>query len=217
MLVSASVVGVGNALALSPLAEGAPRALANAALAAAALGLAAATRLSLAELGLTRRRLLPSVGVGSALGLVFALAVVLALGATRAVTGERIAYEPVQGLSAGELSLQLLIVFPLATAVPEEVIFRGLLVALWVRSAPDRIAIAASGVLFGAWHGVVLWQTIDDSGVPVAALAYAVSLVGLTVAGAALAVLQIRSHSLAAPIVAHWLSVGAIRVAARLM
>ena len=83
--------------------------------------------------------------MGSALGLVFGLAVVLALGATRAVTGERIAYEPVQGLSAGELALQLLIVFPLATAVPEEVIFRGLLVALWVRSAPDRIAIAASG------------------------------------------------------------------------
>jgi uncharacterized protein len=107
----------------------------------------------------------------------------------------------------------ILVVIPLGTVLPEELAFRGLLLALLGRSRGLRAATLVSSGLFGLWHvlaslggGVVNEAFTDAVGGDAAGTAVRVvaTVVFTSVAGVVLCWLRLRSGSLLAPILAHW-------------
>jgi len=55
-------------------------------------------------------------------------------------------------LAPGELWFRLLIGIPIGTALCEELIFRGVLLAAWDRVATRPVSTAATSAMFGLWH-----------------------------------------------------------------
>jgi uncharacterized protein len=117
----------------------------------------------------------------------------------------------VAGVGRGEAAYHITVRIPLATALAEELLFRGALLALFRRRRSETAAVLWSSLLFGAWH---VLPTIDHyQGNPageliadprkrrrLAVLATALSTAG---AGIVLAGLRLRSHSVLAPVLAH--------------
>ena len=107
----------------------------------------------------------------------------------------------------------VLVVIPLGTVVPEELAFRGLLLALLGRGRGVLAATLLSSGLFGLWHVVAalgggaanaaITEMVggDAAGT---AVRVAVTVVSTSVAGVVLCWLRLRSGSLLAPVLAHW-------------
>ena len=218
MLASAILLIYGNVIFSAPgAARDGARIVANLGLTAAALGMAYASGLTRAELGLKSRPLVRSSLIGIAIGLALPLPVVALVGIVPLVTGQPVQYAGVGELTGGQLAVSLGLRFPLGTALAEEVIFRGVLLALWRRAAGARRAVIATAVTFALWHAVVVNVTVQDSGLAghpfLFALGYVGALLAILVVGVVLAVLQVRSRSVAGPVMAHWLTVALIRLA----
>jgi membrane protease YdiL (CAAX protease family) len=107
----------------------------------------------------------------------------------------------------------VLVVIPLGTVVPEELAFRGLLLALLGRGRGVLAATLLSSGLFGLWHvvaslgGGAANAAITDvvgGGAAGTAVRVAVTVVSTSVAGVVLCWLRLRSGSLLAPVLAHW-------------
>jgi CAAX protease family protein len=127
--------------------------------------------------------------------------------ATRRFFGDR----RVSDVGRGEAAYHLTIRIPLATALAEEVLFRGALLALFRQRRAPAAAVLSTSLLFGAWH---VLPTIDhyqgnpasdlvadpDRGRRLAVLATTLSTTG---AGAVFAWLRLRSRSVLAPVLAH--------------
>jgi uncharacterized protein len=174
----------------------------------AAVALAAFARMSgvsSSELGLSRA----NVGRGTRIGLVAAAP--LAAASAAAVANPRIrrlvADEKITGTSVGDAVFETLVRIPLETALAEEVIFRGVLLALGSRNRSRGWAIATSSVVFGLWH------VVPSLGAPARGAngrpdprvtASAAAVVATTaVAGAGFAWLRLRAGSVLAPSLAH--------------
>lgn len=163
--------------------------------------LVAATRLSRAELGLTRDR----AGAGLRWGGVV-------LGAVGAGYLVALLVPPLHELlddaagtdTTAELLLRVLVFIPLGTVLAEELAFRGVLLGLARRVLPTRWAVVATSVVFGLWH-LATARTPDaavSDPLP-AALAVLGVVVATTAAGVLFALLRVRSGSLLAPVAAH--------------
>jgi CAAX protease family protein len=117
--------------------------------------------------------------------------------------------ERITDATAGRATYDILLRIPLGTALPEEVIFRGALLAVLSRRHHPFLAAAISSVLFGIWHIVPTFDRLETN----AALrgrawthkaAWILMSVGATTAaGLALAGLRYRSRSIVAPWIAH--------------
>jgi membrane protease YdiL (CAAX protease family) len=170
--------------------------------------------LSLSDLGLTRRNL----GAGAAIGLAAAVAIsvpaVLYFLFPIGVSGSSIDYENFANDSVGEFAFWAAVRYPVHAAVFEEVLFRGVLLALALRSFGVTGGTVFSAAAFAAWHVAVDYDTMADSNVAdnaaFFALAQAGALVALFVGGLAFALMRRRTGSLAGPIVFHWLAVVAM-------
>jgi membrane protease YdiL (CAAX protease family) len=117
----------------------------------------------------------------------------------------------VADVGRGEAAYQLTVRIPLATALAEELLFRGALLALFRQRRSETTAVLWSSLLFGAWH---VLPTIDDyhgnpaselladpgRGRRLAVLATALATAG---AGVVFARLRLRSRSVLAPALAH--------------
>jgi uncharacterized protein len=183
--------------------------LRNVALTAGLLIAARRAGLGAAALGLTRERL--SDGLRWGVGAVVAIAVVVWAGVAFA---EALPFVPTlladerAQLEGAELAIAVLVRIPLGTALFEEVVFRGLLLAVFLRCCPPRVAVLASSVVFGLWHiaptavSLELNGATPTSAAGMAAIAGTVALT--TVAGLAFTWLRWRSGSLLAPVLAHW-------------
>lgn len=115
-------------------------------------------------------------------------------------------------IRAGTLRLlsDVVVRIPVGTALFEELVFRGLLLAWFEQSWGRRMAVNRSSALFGAWHVLPSVATVAvyrDGALQLtparrfASVAASVVVTGL--AGRLLAVARIRTRSLAAPIVVH--------------
>lgn len=178
----------------------------SAALIAVALTLGGLSR---AELGLAREDL----GRGARWGF-GAWAVVLAvLLAGVALPATRELFEDRRVVATGALAVgyEVLVRIPLGTAVPEEVIFRGVLLGVFARRVGVWPAAALSSVLFGLWHVLPAWN-IDDAnpaferwlgGGAGQIVAITVAVVGTAAVGMVFCWLRIGSRSLLAPVLAH--------------
>ena len=177
----------------------------NVAAAGLLLAAARAAGLSWSDLGLAPRRLGTGVRWG---GVCFAV-VAVAYTAALAVPGTRPLMEDarVTGLDSGEIAYAALVRIPLGTVLWEEVAFRGVLLAAFIRLMPVRWAVVASAAVFGAWH---VRPTL--SAIAVNNLVHGPLLTGLLVllaclaavlAGVVFAVLRLRTGSLLAPALLH--------------
>jgi membrane protease YdiL (CAAX protease family) len=178
-------------------------------LAACLLAIARAARLTAADLGLARSAWPPGLRWGAAAAAVVAAAYALAL----LVPPVRQALPDGDGGVGRTALLGALVVVPLGTVLPEELAFRGLLLALLGRGLGTRAATLVSSGLFGLWHilpslgGGAANAAIAGAvgGDAAGSLLRVVVTVGFTfAAGVVLCVLRLRSGSLLAPVLAHW-------------
>jgi membrane protease YdiL (CAAX protease family) len=129
-------------------------------------------------------------------------------GIARSRHAHRIVDRRVSGMERRELVWYALVRIPLGTAVTEEVIFRGVLFALW-RDAGASVLIAAlcSSVAFGLWHimPTVIGLRINDLATSAARVWTAVmgAVLFTTLAGLALTWLRVESEGVLGPVVLH--------------
>ena len=114
------------------------------------------------------------------------------------------------GVSTGSMLWKVLVAIPLATALMEELVFRGVLLGAAARVTSTTRAVLVSAVAFGLWHvqptvgSLSANAATDGIGGPTAVGVVAGVVVAMTVAGVVLAALRLRSGSLVAPFLAHW-------------
>jgi membrane protease YdiL (CAAX protease family) len=142
-----------------------------------------------------------------------AAAVVAAVGGLGAhpSAGARFRDARVTDASGREALWHLLVRIPLATALVEELTFRGVLLGLGLRGGGTKRALAVSSLAFGVWHiGAALHPertaaTGDVVGdhAGTTAIAVAGDVVATTIAGLGFGWLRLRSGSVLAPALAH--------------
>jgi membrane protease YdiL (CAAX protease family) len=213
-LVTGAVLIAGNVLAALRSAEAAEgSAFTNWLLAPAILGVAYLLGIRRAEAGLVPgppRDVLIGIAAGAALAAPAAIAFVLA----PLVLGDTVEYA---GTSDTALeALGLAVVFLFATALPEELIFRGALHGLWERTSGTSTAVLATSIAFGLWHVVVVFATAEGSGITghkvLVLLLYVGLLVSLSVAGIVFGLLRVHTSSIVSPVAAHWAAVVILRL-----
>ncbi len=163
--------------------------------------------LTVAELGLTRW----GAARGAAIGL--AVAGVVAGGAVVIVRigplGDGpVQYAPFATMPAVDAIMRALVWVPLATVLPEELSFRGVLLALLRRRYADTQAALLSAIPFALWHGLIIVHTVgqtslarNTSGLALGILA---GFVVVALGGWLFAYLRIRTGTLFAPLACHW-------------
>ncbi len=121
---------------------------------------------------------------------------------------------PDEAVSAGAAAYKLLVNIPFQTVVFEEVVFRGVLLALLLRATGVVRAVLLSSVLFGFWHVV---PTIENAANGVSVGEVAGTVVFTAVAGALFAGLRLLSGSLLAPALMHLATNGFLYLAGYLL
>jgi uncharacterized protein len=180
--------------------------------AGAAVGLAALALRSGADardLGCDRRDLAPGFRVGA----VAAGAIVAATATGRALdrTGNAFRDERVTNASTAEALAQLLVRIPFATALVEELVFRGVILGFGLRHGDRRRALLVSSIAFGLWHvgtalhperkaatGEVVGHRLAST--PAVVLG---DVIATTVGGFGFGWLRLRSRSIVARAMAH--------------
>jgi membrane protease YdiL (CAAX protease family) len=178
-------------------------------LSACLLVIARGERLATADLGLARSTWPAGLRWGAAtatfVGAAYALAYL--------VPPVRQALPETDGEIGRAVLWAVLVVIPLGTVVPEELAFRGLLLALLGRRHGVLAGTLLSSGLFGLWHIVASLgggpANTAMVGVMGSDAAGTVARVTVTVAfttlgGVVLCWLRLRSGSLLAPVLAHW-------------
>jgi membrane protease YdiL (CAAX protease family) len=211
----------------------------NLALLAAMLWVAARrSRLGREALGLGGRAILRSSAWGILIAAALALTPVAFIVLAPYVTGKPIEYGDITEFSRREIAVRLGFTTPVRTALFEELAFRGVLYAYFLRAfAPaetaggsrlsalvpgarsaDGRAILWSSFVFMLWHVVISTRTVADSNVadslwllPPAVL---VALAGTFIGGLVFAWLRWRTGSVAGPFFVHWLTVALMSLAA---
>jgi membrane protease YdiL (CAAX protease family) len=209
LLLSAVVLAYGNIIALVDGAtRGGPLAYGDLALAAAMCAVLLAAGLNWRDLGFGRDRCFRNGALGLGGGGALGAAPIAFILIVPAVTGDAITTEGSGDLTTTEVLYRALIAIPIATALPEEIIFRGALFGAWLQARGIAVAVVASSAIFSLWHGVISFNTVVDAGVvshpALVGLGYAITLAGLFVGGVIFAWLRIRTGSIIAPICIHW-------------
>lgn len=200
---SAGLVGWNAALNLVPFPAWA-YVPANLALAGVAVAAGRRFGLDAEEMGLgahQRRGLLIGLGGAALVG-----AALLAASRTPALA-PLLADERAAGLSGLGLLYGAAVRIPFGTAVPEEVLFRGVLLGALHRRRPWWRAVAWSSAVFGLWHigpTIVLVRVNGLDGSPaVAAGVVAAAVAGTAAAGAGFALLRRWGGGVVAPVLVH--------------
>ncbi len=179
---------------------------------AAAVGLLLLLRtrgLGWAELGLGREHW--KTGVGYAVAAVAAVLTVIAVGALLPWTRPLFMNDRYVALSTALIASMVII--PLQTVIPEELVFRGVLHGALTRAWGFRGVAAAGSLLFGLWHvatslgmtsGNVGFTRLFGGGVVGSLAGVLLAVVATTAAGFIFTWLRRRSGSLLAPIALHW-------------
>jgi uncharacterized protein len=222
LTLSLALVLLSNAVALSIFATGIDRQLVYVPWALLLLAVAlwwarASVGLSWAEIGLTGGAWKRSAALGTLSGLAVAVPLVIFL-AFPFLLGQAVQYGEIQNLDVSGLAWRLGVELTLATAVTEEILFRGILQALFKRSLSTLRALISANVAFALWHLVPNALSIQQNPValplipPVAAqvLGYLGSLVAVGAGGLILSILRQRTNHLAGSIAMHWVAVAAM-------
>ncbi|MGD7003354.1 CPBP family intramembrane glutamic endopeptidase [Corynebacterium halotolerans] len=182
--------------------------------------LARVAGLSWRDLGISRATLKKGLGYGAvAAGVVVAVGIGVALPLTREFFLNE-AYA-----SARTALLAALVIIPLKTVLPEELVFRGVLHGSLQRLAGMKTVFIGGSLLFGLWHvASSLHLTAGNAGLSGVLgtgtlgqwLGIGLAVGATSCAGAVFTWLRHRSNSVLAPIGLHWAlnTVGALAAAA---
>jgi membrane protease YdiL (CAAX protease family) len=199
------VAGAAYLVAASQL-DDAAQSIAAAALIVGVVATARAVGLSADDMGLAPTRM----GDGLRWGLALSSGAVLIVAVVALVPGLQSLFEDdrYSGDAGTEVLYEVAIRVPLATALFEEVLFRGVLLGLLLQQLRVVAAVTVSSALFGAWHVVAATGFADaNASVPDVMGADALVVVGTVLvtgaAGAFLAWLRLRSRSVVAPALLH--------------
>lgn len=164
--------------------------------------------MTLADLGLARTDVRAGVRWGAA---AFALVVVVVVAAALIPATSGFLDDSRAEVSAGALVVEVLVGIAIGTVLPEELVFRGVLLGAAMGRWGRRRGLAAASLVFGLWHvfptlstagGNEMFSAADSSG-PGRLGLVAGAVVTTSVAGAVFGWLRIRSRSLVAPMIAH--------------
>ncbi len=177
-------------------------------------------RLDRVELGLSASGWKRSAAIGVLVGCLLAIPPLVFLTFPFLLV-EPARYREIQNLSLPGLLWRLGVELTIATALVEEVLFRGILQALFKRSLSTARALVATNTVFALWHLAVNAQTLQQNALALpfipAALAQAIgylgSLITVGIGGIVLSILRERTNHLAGSMVAHWVVVAAMTVA----
>jgi uncharacterized protein len=181
-----------------------------ASLTAAATSLTAARRagVSVAALGLAPDRVRSGVRVGLAVG----APIVAGIGVASRLRATSGYFDDARVMQAGprRVVYEAAVRIPIATALGEELIFRGALLGLFRRKHSTAAAVAASSLLFGLWHvlptleGLALNPPAEGDHTTRHKIGVVAGTVAATAAaGVGFSLLRIRSGSVLAPVVVH--------------
>ncbi len=166
-----------------------------------------AAGLTFAEVGGRFERAPLGAAFGALVGLAAAATGLLVL-SNPPLVGGPITYAPARDVSTGELALHLALFLPVGVVLPEEIAFRGVLLAALARRTSAVSAVARSSLAFALWHATIVVPTIRETNLAAQPLLAALALVGAALVvfagGVALAVLRRRAETLAASLAAHW-------------
>lgn len=107
-----------------------------------------------------------------------------------------------------DMIIKVLVMLPITVVIIEEIIFRGVLMAIFAQLFDLRSAVIASSLLFGLWHvysaGGIKLDTLNlPFTIPGIAVS-AVVILATSVAGLFFAWLRIKSDGIVASILVHW-------------
>ncbi len=175
----------------------------------AVIAVLALRRGSLPDLGLRRSNLRPSLVLGTAIGLMMGLPglVYVLFAALVPLSNAAGIREPA---TPGDMALFVFGHLLIATAVVEELAFRGLLQAMFKPALGQTAALIATACSWAAWHLAVNAQTLTSIGgthspAIIAAIFLAQNLAVL-LGGLLLGWLRERTGNLAGCILAHWIA-----------
>ena len=170
-------------------------------------------RIAWKELGIHPSGAISAGAVGLLAGLALAGAALLFL-RLPVVVQEPITYRLLADATAVDKLVRILVTMPLDTVFPEEVAFRGLLLALFLRHMTARAAVLRSSVVFMLWHAVVNYHTLSNTNLGEAPVLLVLGVggahIGVFIGGVAFCLLRLRTRHVAAPLVAHWTVNGGI-------
>ena len=158
----------------------------------------------------SRRDALAGAAIGGSAAALVALASLafLRLGAA-AIRGSPVEYAPLAHVSTQELARHVALLLPLGVIVPEEIAFRGTLLAFAARVLGVRRAVLLSAIAFALWHGSVIVATVRDTTLrppsPWFAFACAGAFLVVVAGGIVFAMLRIRTRTITTTLTAHWL------------
>jgi membrane protease YdiL (CAAX protease family) len=183
--------------------------IAGAALIAVSVLAARSLGLDASALGLAPPGALRGIGIGVVAGGAVALVAVAATRLMPLVLGAPLVYGPLVSVPSDRLAVHIALFLPLGAVVPEEIAFRGTLLAGLLRRMGVRAAIVASALTFALWHGFVAIVTVADSTLGQTPawwiIGIAAALVVLFVGGVIMAGLRVATGTLATSIAAHWI------------
>lgn len=159
------------------------------------------------HLGLTRGRLRRGAWIGAVAATAIA-GVVLVVATMPWASGTEAAADTAAAQAEAGLAWTVLVRIPFGTALPEELLFRSVVLGVFLVAMPRGRAIRWSALLFGLWH---VLPTADqarvvDGAVPEVlgtAVAVIAAVAVTTAAGFAFAWLRERAGSVLAPVAAH--------------
>lgn len=195
--------------ALTPFLPQAVLVPANLAAAAAVTAFAHRSGTTLADMGLERDRVKDGLSLGWKVALPVAATVLvgIAIPASR----ELFTGDAAMNMPPGEAAFDMLVRIPFGTVIPEELIFRGALLGMFLRRHEPWKAAALSSLLFGVWHVFPTLDRLQTNPAGDLAGTYAFGhgaatlvTVGLTAAaGMGFSWLRLRSGSVVAPMLTH--------------
>lgn len=180
--------------------------IANLAMAGVMVGVAYRAGITLDRMGLRHFRRGLRVGLVA----VLIIGAIIAAGVAVPVTREFFADDRFSDLDTGDMLFEVLGRIPLVTALFEEVVFRGVLIGVFVARFSPLAAVSLSSALFGLWHVLPGLDTLESNpagGFVESPLEIAGALVGgviiTAIAGYLFSWLRLRGNSLVTPFVAH--------------
>lgn len=173
-----------------------------------ALAIARRAGVTWSEMGLRTDRVGRGLVVG---GIVVGIIVVGMAGAVAIPFTREVFYDDrVIGAPVWRVLADALVRIPLATALFEEILFRGIVFGMFLRRTAPFWAATASAFFFGLWHILPTLETVEVnpagelfSGVIGLMLAAAGAVVGTMVAGYGFTWLRLAANSTVAPWLAH--------------
>jgi membrane protease YdiL (CAAX protease family) len=154
----------------------------------------------LSDIGLSKKYLIP----GLRLGLLFGGLALLGMSLLFLVSPEAFRDDR-HNKGLIQIFYSVFIVLPFLTVLFEEILFRGVLLSLFLKKYSQVWSVVFSSVAFGFWHFLSAQNLNSAPKEAPGFLIVIVTIIFTAIGGMFLSWLRIRSKSLLAPIIFHWI------------